>query len=273
MDHGLHKLEEEVHAMMKMHRTAANSTSSSPASVPVATAHATYAEWHQALADHVLPHERRHHSTSKRAKSRMTHVQPVKRDGSVLTWFLPGAGACGGHNGPNDYVGVVIIAISHLIWNGGAHCGDTVTISYHGKTAQATIVDECMGCESGHIDLSPGLLHYLAGPGTDMVTDANWSFGVPEPTPPKPKPTPTYTPTTKAEPAPSSTSSTKTTTTSTYSSASSSVVSSTASYTSASASAVPPSYVDDGTVHNIEDIQVLLVSFGNMVVSGASAKA
>ena len=38
--------------------------------------------------------------------------------------------------------------------NDNPYCGQTVTISYGGKTTTATVVDKCMGCTGMSIDLS-----------------------------------------------------------------------------------------------------------------------
>ncbi|KAF5356207.1 hypothetical protein D9756_003790 [Leucocoprinus leucothites] len=266
LNNGLRQLEEEMHAMVKLHGDSVNTSISNNADIPIATP-AHHHGHHRHEFNHILPHERKHHwSSNKREKNRLVERQYVKRGGSVLTWFHPGTGACGGHNGDNDF----IVAISHEIWNGGAHCGDTISISYQGKTAKATVVDECMGCDPGHIDLSPGLLHYLAGPGADMVSNANWIFGSLSPPKPKPTPTPTHTykPTTKPKPTTTSTSSNSS---SSSPSSSSSSTSSTASSTSPSSYATPVSYGDDGQVHNIEDFETLLISLGKLVVMGASA--
>jgi len=266
MDRGLHELEQEVHAMMEMYSTQANAT---PESVPLPVVDGGHSN-HETLDD---SHSyKRRHRGARRSRHQASEVVPVKRGGgATLTWFNPGLGACGGHNGDNDF----IIAISHIIWNGGSHCGDTVTISYRGKSVQATVVDECMGCDPNHIDLSPGLLHHIAGPGTDMVSDASWSFGgAPPEEKPKPKPTPTSKPppptTTTSKARPTSTSSTSTRASSTTKA--SSVASSTSSTTSASASQTP-TYVDDGNVHNLLDFTVLLVNIGGVAMSGVLAKS
>lgn len=256
--------------MMDMYRTQANATAKN-ASLPVSSGgHSNHG-----TLDNSLPHKKRHRG-ARRSRRETSQVVPVKRGGgATLTWFHPGLGACGGHNGENDF----IIAISHLIWDGGSHCGDTVTISYRGQTVQATVVDECMGCDPNHIDLSPGLLHHIAGPGTDQVTDAVWSFGsAPAPEEkPKPKPTPTPTPppppttTSKARPTSTSTTSTRASSTSSATKTSS-VASSTSSTVSASASQTP-AYVDDGNVHNLVDLNVLLANIGGVAMSGVFAKA
>lgn len=133
-----------------------------------------------------------------------------------------------------------------------------------------------MGCDPNHIDLSPGLLHHIAGPGVDMVSDGAWSFGgapAPPPEKPKPKPTTTYSPpphtTTKAHTT-TSTSTTSSHSSSTTSSSASTISSSSAASASASAT---PVYVDDGQVHNLEDINVLLINIGGVAMSAVLAKA
>jgi len=149
-----------------------------------------------------------------------------------------------------------------------------------------------MACEANHIDLSPSLFDYIAGAGTDMVTDADWAFGsfnTPKPTPsttyhsttkdkPMTTPEPTTTSTTsivktvKSSSSSSSSSSTTkvttttaTTTTTSSSSYSSSLTSSKTTSSSASAYVTPVAY-DDGQVHNIQDFETLLVIMGRLVL-------
>ena len=47
-------------------------------------------------------------------------------------------------------------------------CGQTITISYGGKTTQATIQDECPTCPWGGLDLSMGLFSFFADQGTGV---------------------------------------------------------------------------------------------------------
>lgn len=138
----------------------------------------------------------------------------------------------------------------------------------------ATFVFQCTGCDPNHIDMSPGLLREIVGPGIDQVTDGVWWFGgAPAPEKPKPKPTTSSTP----PPPPSTTSKARPSTTSTRASSTTSSAaktSSTASSTSTSAPASPTlGYVDDGKVHNLEDFNVLLINLGGLVASAVNANA
>ncbi|XP_006454368.1 hypothetical protein AGABI2DRAFT_133064 [Agaricus bisporus var. bisporus H97] len=275
MDHNLQKLEAEVHSVFKMQFDQMNN-----ATVRDSSSRVVYGgHGHSGLNSHKNVHQERKW-TSRRSKHH--EVANVKRGaGATFTWFHPGPGACGGHQTENDY----IIAISHLIFDGGSHCGDTVTITYKGKTVQATVRDKCMGCDANHIDLSPGLLRDLAGPGVDQVT-GEWFFGSAPAPPPEPKPEPK--PTTHSTPPPpppttttrhhytTSTSSHSSTTTSTSKSTSSSstVLSSTVSSSSSSASpSATPALEDDGQVHNFQDLGVLIHKIGGMAISAALVRA
>ena len=44
-------------------------------------------------------------------------------------------------------------------------CGKSITISYNGNTAVASVEDECPGCSYGSLDMSEGLFtHFAVGP-------------------------------------------------------------------------------------------------------------
>jgi hypothetical protein len=278
MDHNLQKLEAEVHSVLKTHMVQMNNASAHNTTAPVVSSNRVE---HIGHGHHRFdPHKTHKNALQDRkwgSRSSRHHdaVAPVKRGGgATFTWFQPGAGACGGHQTENDY----IIAISHLIFDGGSHCGDTVTITYKGKTLQATVKDECMGCDANHIDMSPKLLHDLAGPGVDEVTDGEWSFGsapAPPPEEPKPKPSPTthYTP---PSPPPTTTT-TQHHTTSTSSPSSSARTSTSMSSTSSSStsSAVPSAtpVLDDGQVHNFQDISALISNIGGIALSAVLVQA
>ncbi|KAF8331941.1 uncharacterized protein EI90DRAFT_3123045 [Cantharellus anzutake] len=91
------------------------------------------------------------------------------------TWFYPGLGACGGTDGNNS----PIIAISAKIWNGGKHCGKWVHIknTKNKKTTKAKVVDECPGCGSGSLDMSPAVFKKLASQGLDEgVIPVSWTY-------------------------------------------------------------------------------------------------
>ncbi|KAI0766862.1 RlpA-like double-psi beta-barrel-protein domain-containing protein-containing protein, partial [Trametes elegans] len=76
-----------------------------------------------------------------------------------MTFYEVGVSACGFTNKDTDH----IVAINTVQWAGGAHCSASITIIYHGKSAQAKIVDKCTGCPYPGLDLSPALFSYLAG--------------------------------------------------------------------------------------------------------------
>ena len=66
------------------------------------------------------------------------------------TWFEVGLGACGDTSVDSDK----IIAISSNIYGDGTYCDKTVSITANGKTATATVKDECPSCGSGDIGTS-----------------------------------------------------------------------------------------------------------------------
>ena len=74
-----------------------------------------------------------------------------------MTWFQAGPGSCGlTSNGEAENV----VALSQLMMGpqsyGNPYCGKTITITClaTGKTATATVVDKCEGCDTYSIDLS-----------------------------------------------------------------------------------------------------------------------
>ncbi|KAH9851528.1 riboflavin aldehyde-forming enzyme [Lenzites betulinus] len=89
------------------------------------------------------------------------------------TWFEVGLGACGKTNKDSDK----IIAISSNIYNSGAHCDKKVKITNtaNGKTATATVRDECPGCSSNDIDMSPSLFEELGDLDTGVLA-VSWYF-------------------------------------------------------------------------------------------------
>ncbi|KAH9839803.1 plant expansin [Rhodofomes roseus] len=74
-----------------------------------------------------------------------------------FTYYIDGLGSCGQTNVASDF----IVALDADLYDRGSHCFQTITISYGGKTAQATIMDRCPGCPTGGLDLSEGLFSYF----------------------------------------------------------------------------------------------------------------
>ncbi|RAK72391.1 RlpA-like double-psi beta-barrel domain-containing protein [Aspergillus fijiensis CBS 313.89] len=86
-----------------------------------------------------------------------------------ITYYEVGLGSCGETNTDSEHV----LALSHTIMQ-KSYCGKTVTINYGGKTATGTIVDTCMGCTEGSIDLSSSLFLELAELGAGRVSGVDW---------------------------------------------------------------------------------------------------
>jgi len=143
----------------------------------------------------------RRHALNRNAN---TVEKRAQYDNARFTNFAVGQGACGGWNVASDFV----IALSIPMYEGGPHCGESVTLTYNGKTAHATVVDECQECPYDAIDLSNGLFEYLVPGGLDVgQVYGSWSFGSGDPAPPPktqaPPPPPKTTP--PPPPPPSST--------------------------------------------------------------------
>jgi len=87
-----------------------------------------------------------------------------------------GLTSCGQQYSNSDNV----VALSYLDMNNGANsnhnslCGKTITITLGSVTATGTVVDTCMGCASGNIDLSPALFDKFASESAGRVPGAKW---------------------------------------------------------------------------------------------------
>ncbi|KAI0049697.1 hypothetical protein FA95DRAFT_1478562, partial [Auriscalpium vulgare] len=57
----------------------------------------------------------------------------------------------------------------------GPNCFKSITISFGGKSTQATIQDECPGCPYGGLDLTEGLFKFFA-PESVGVLMGEWTF-------------------------------------------------------------------------------------------------
>ncbi|KAH9854014.1 RlpA-like double-psi beta-barrel-protein domain-containing protein-containing protein [Lenzites betulinus] len=79
-------------------------------------------------------------------------------DNARFTFYDAGENACGSVDDGNAFV----IALSPSMYNNGAHCYKQVTVEYKGKQVQATVTDECPGCNDVQADLSRPLFAALA---------------------------------------------------------------------------------------------------------------
>ncbi|KAF7361007.1 hypothetical protein MSAN_01130900 [Mycena sanguinolenta] len=82
----------------------------------------------------------------------------------LATYYYPegGYGACGWTIQNWD----MAVAIGSGNWNGGSHCGATMTVTYGSTTIQVTVADLCPGCQGANgIDLTQGAM---------AAMDPNW---------------------------------------------------------------------------------------------------
>ncbi|KAI0948275.1 hypothetical protein AcV7_009072 [Taiwanofungus camphoratus] len=154
----------------------------------------------------------RNHGASRRRHA-VNHLQHSERDlqkrfdNSRFSFYDAGTNACGSVDQDSDF----IVALNTEQWDNGAHCYAPITIVYNGKTAQATITDECMGCPYGGLDFSRGLFDYFSSESQGLIY-GTWNYGSgaapsssPPPPPPPPSPTPTPTSTWSPPPPPPTT--------------------------------------------------------------------
>lgn len=235
---------------------------------------------------HGSAHSSRHQQIAKRQSG---DVELHKRFSSARWSFYDvGLGACGKYNVESDF----IVALNTPQYGGGypgPNCFKTITMTYNGKTTQATIMDQCPGCPYGGLDLSRGLFRFFAAESVGII-HGEWHFngeggGPPPPPPPPPKPpkptTPKWFPpkttpkpeptTTWKAPEPETTSSKpkpKPSTTST-SASSAAAKSSSVSEPKTSATPVPaPTLVDQTS--NLHDMDNAFLGLGGIVIAGVA---
>ncbi|KAF9013837.1 hypothetical protein BDZ89DRAFT_1076776 [Hymenopellis radicata] len=109
-------------------------------------------------------HKRHHaHGVAKRASATL-----AKRfDGARWSYYDVGRGACGDNNVASDF--------QYGDGYPGPNCFKTITMTYNGKTTQATIVDQCPGCPDMGLDLSRGLFNFFASEDTGIIY-GSWYF-------------------------------------------------------------------------------------------------
>lgn len=98
----------------------------------------------------------------------------------MLQYYTPGMGSCGITNAESDSI-VALAEDMMASMDGGnpnnnPYCGRSITISYGGKTAQATIEDKCPGCAGAGLDLTPSLFQQFADLGEGRVSGVQWWF-------------------------------------------------------------------------------------------------
>ncbi|KAG1804726.1 uncharacterized protein HD556DRAFT_1261401 [Suillus plorans] len=124
-------------------------------------------------ATHVHNQRGRHQELAQRARG---DVGNHKRsfDNARFTFYDVGLGACGQYSSPNDFI-VALNVAQYGAGYPGPQCFKSITIWYGDKTAQATIMDKCMGCPYGGLDFSQSLFSYFASE-SGGVLYGSWRF-------------------------------------------------------------------------------------------------
>jgi len=238
-----------------------------------------------ALAEpHAQPHMNRHRDIAKRA---LGDVELHKRfSSSRWTFYAVGLGACGKTNVPSDF----IVALNTPQFGGGfpgPNCFKSITMTFNGKTTQATIMDECPGCPYGGLDLSTGLFDFFASPDTGVIY-GTWNFnggggnggGNAPPPPETTSQTTTYTPPPTTHKTSTSTSTVQPTTStesSTTTSSSSSRSTTRSAHSSASSSSIsvdsPTGTVESSPTdpENINAMNQAVIGISAIIAAGANA--
>jgi len=176
-----------------------------------------------------------------------------RANSGAFTWYAAGLGACGKTNSASDF----IVALNQPQFNGGSHCFNMITITIGGKSTQAQIVDECMGCGENDLDFSAGLFSFFASLDVGELY-GSWEYGSGAPAS-STSPTSTWVP-------PSTTSHTPTSTSSSWSSSSTWSSTPTTTTTTSSSSASPTPTIPSGF---IDQLNLALGQIGELIVAGA----
>ncbi|KAF7351862.1 hypothetical protein MVEN_01147700 [Mycena venus] len=98
---------------------------------------------------------------------------------AIASYYFPdgGFGACGSVLQNSDF----IVALGTDHWDGGSHCGKTMTVQRNGGSISVTVADLCPGCVGLHgansIDLSQGAMAALdSNYINDGITTVQWTL-------------------------------------------------------------------------------------------------
>jgi len=212
---------------------------------------------------HGSPWSRRHNSNVDVVAARQNNALEKRFDGAQFTYYAAGLGACGIVNIASDF----IVALNAAQFDGGAHCFQTITITVNGKSTQAQITDECMGCRYGGLDFTSGLFNFF-GPESLGVLSGSWVFGgaaspsTTSTSTPTLTPTPTPTPNWTSSYQPLSSTSSVTYNNTTSNSTSTQTPTPTSTQSSASISATPTPSQETG---NIADLFSIFIQFESIL--------
>ncbi|KAH6615969.1 RlpA-like double-psi beta-barrel-protein domain-containing protein-containing protein [Chaetomium sp. MPI-SDFR-AT-0129] len=97
-----------------------------------------------------------------------------------FTYYNPGRGACGTNHGDGD----LVVALSHADFdpstpnsnpNNNPLCGRRLRASFSGRNVDVTVVDRCVACNSGDLDLSPTAFQALADLSVGVI-QGSWTW-------------------------------------------------------------------------------------------------
>jgi expansin (peptidoglycan-binding protein) len=108
----------------------------------------------------------------------------TQQQSGIATWYATGLGACGWTNSDTDYIAaiskdifMVFPGYNQLDPNTNPVCNLQVSITSGGVTITVKITDECEGCDTTHLDLSPAAFDALSNnnPGLGVI-NIDWQF-------------------------------------------------------------------------------------------------
>ncbi|KAF8987617.1 hypothetical protein BDQ17DRAFT_1289189 [Cyathus striatus] len=102
-------------------------------------------------------------------------VSIERRDGTNSQWTFYNPGSSATACGPVIEGGAFAVAIDPTQYNSGSNCFRTITLKSGGKSTQATVLDECVTCPPGGLDLTVPLFEFFQPISTGII-HGNWSF-------------------------------------------------------------------------------------------------
>ncbi|KAI6267397.1 hypothetical protein MCOR27_010592 [Pyricularia oryzae] len=107
------------------------------------------------------------------------HTPPLSTRSTALhtgdiTYFHPALGACGRTNGDDDLIGSLPQSFFDRYTPGGnpnlnSLCGTRVRVRRGDRHVDVEVVDRCVGCADGDIDISIGAFKHIADVGEGRV--------------------------------------------------------------------------------------------------------
>ncbi|PAV16693.1 riboflavin-aldehyde forming enzyme [Pyrrhoderma noxium] len=112
------------------------------------------------------------HSRDGMSHKRASSIKTKFTDGEVSVYH-PSLGACGYANSDSSQV----VSLSAADWVDGAFCMKWVQIDYNGRQGQGQVVDKCISCPSGSLEVSPFVFNEVEEYKNDTQTIiADWEF-------------------------------------------------------------------------------------------------